>query len=255
MAVPGILEERLLGELVLGVQHEDLGLGLVLLQIVRDHAHPLVGTGRAAVGVGRRRHHHRATVLHGLELRPQQRRLLAGLVGVGHDHGGRLVVALDGVVAEVDARRDDEGVVVQHASAGEPHLPLPGVHLDRHVAVVDDTVLVDEIDVAMRDRFERPPACEIEIAVEAGGVGLLRFHQGHLDLAGAVVRHVLGDGGAAGSAADHHHPGPRLCPQDVRRRDQRRRGDTRRGQELPSAETRLHGHDPPFRFCSPRYSK
>ena len=109
--LPGVLEQPLLGEGVLGVEHDQLRLRLPGLEVVGDQAGALVGAGRAAERIGRRRHDDDAAVLHGLELAAQQQRLLAGLPGVRHLLGGRLVVARQAVPADVDAGRHDQAVV------------------------------------------------------------------------------------------------------------------------------------------------
>ena len=100
---PALLEQRLLGELVLGIEDQQLRFRLVLFQVVGNHAGTLIGAGRAAERVVRRRDHHDAAVSHGLELASQQQRLLARLPGVRHHLAGRLVVALDRTPAQIDA--------------------------------------------------------------------------------------------------------------------------------------------------------
>jgi hypothetical protein len=56
VALPAILEQGLLGEVGLGVGDDDLRRRVPLLQDMGDHRDPLIGAGRAAVGVRRRDH-------------------------------------------------------------------------------------------------------------------------------------------------------------------------------------------------------
>ena len=53
--LPGVLEQALLGERVLGVEHDQLRLRLLGLEIIGDQARALVGAGRAAERIGGRR--------------------------------------------------------------------------------------------------------------------------------------------------------------------------------------------------------
>ena len=96
---------------------------------MRDQRGAFVRRGRAARRRHRRRNHHQAAVRHLLELVAQQRDLLAAAVGVRHQRGSGLVVALDRVPAEVDARREHQAVVGKHLAVGELH--AAGVRIDR----------------------------------------------------------------------------------------------------------------------------
>ena len=109
--LPGVLEQPLLGEGVLGVEDDQLRLRLFGLEIMRDQAGALVGAGRAAERIGRRRDHDEAAILHGLELLAQQQRLRSGLPGVRHLRGRGLVVAGQRVPADIDAGRQHQPVV------------------------------------------------------------------------------------------------------------------------------------------------
>ena len=87
-----------------------------------DQAGALVGPGRAAERVGRRRHDDRAAILHRLELAAQQQRLRAGLPGMRHALGGGLVVAGQRVQAEIDAGREHQPVVGERRAVAERDL-------------------------------------------------------------------------------------------------------------------------------------
>ena len=60
----GFRDHRLLGEGFLGVEDHQLRFRLPGLQVVRDHARPLVRTGWAAIGIVGRHKHNRAPVAH-----------------------------------------------------------------------------------------------------------------------------------------------------------------------------------------------
>ena len=92
-----------------------LALRLLRLQEVADHAGAFVRARRAAVGIGRRRHHHEPTVRKRQQLLFQKPRLLAALPRVRHDLGGLRRVAFDRLVFEIDTRRDDEAIVGERA--------------------------------------------------------------------------------------------------------------------------------------------
>ncbi len=119
--LPGRLEQPLHGEAVLGVEHDHLGARLFGLEIVRDQAGALVGRRRTARRIDRRGDHHGAAVGHGFKLPAQQRDLLAVVEGVRHAGGGGVVVARDGVPAEIDAGRDHQPVVGELRAVGERH--------------------------------------------------------------------------------------------------------------------------------------
>ena len=120
---PGGLEQPLLGERVLGVEHDQLGARLLRLEIVRDQARALVGPGRAAERIRRRCDHDEPAVRHGLELPAQQQGLLARAPGMRHMRGRRLVVAGQRAPADVDAGRQHEPVVRQARAVGERDRP------------------------------------------------------------------------------------------------------------------------------------
>ncbi|MPM80574.1 hypothetical protein SDC9_127622 [bioreactor metagenome] len=100
-----MLEQPFLGEIVLGIQQQDLAAWLVLLEVVRHHGRTLVGAGRAAERVVRNRHYKGAAVFHGLHLPAQQLRLRTGLPGMRSLFCGGLVVALQCTPAHIHAGR------------------------------------------------------------------------------------------------------------------------------------------------------
>ena len=117
--LPGILEQALLGELVLGIEHDELGARLPGLEVMRDQAGALVGPGRTAERIGRRRHHDEAAVFHRFELAAQQQRLRPRLPRMRHLLDGRLVVPRERVQADVDAGRQDQPVILQPAAVAD----------------------------------------------------------------------------------------------------------------------------------------
>ena len=70
--LPGHLKQLLLGESVLGVEHDELRLRLMGLEIMGDQAGALIGAGRAAIGIGGNGHDDHAPIPHGLKLAAQQ---------------------------------------------------------------------------------------------------------------------------------------------------------------------------------------
>ena len=125
---PGRLEQPLLGEHVLGVEDDELRARLPRLEVMGDEARPLVRPRRAAERIGRRRDDDRAAVGHGFELTPQQRGLRARLPGMRHGLDCALRVAGQRAEAEVDARRQDEPVVIE---GRRRRRASPGVLADR----------------------------------------------------------------------------------------------------------------------------
>ena len=106
--VERLFEDGLLRERLLRIEDDELRLRLLGLQEMADHAGPLVGTGRAAIGIGRRGHDDETAVRQRQQLFLQEPRLLAALPGVRHQLGGIRRIAFDRLELEIDARRDDE---------------------------------------------------------------------------------------------------------------------------------------------------
>ena len=133
VALPAVLEQPLLGELLLGVDDQDLRRRIGLFQNMGHHRDALIGPRRAAEGVRRRHHAISAALRQGLDLRLEKLGLRAGLVSVRHAVLLRQVPSGNGPRPEVDARRQDEAVVSEAGPAREPHAPLVAVDGDRPV--------------------------------------------------------------------------------------------------------------------------
>ena len=69
---PTILEKPLFAEGFLGIQRQDFGPWLMLLQIMRNHADAFIRPGRAAEGIGRNGKANHATIRHRFQLASQQ---------------------------------------------------------------------------------------------------------------------------------------------------------------------------------------
>ena len=69
---PRILKQRLLRKPVLGIKRNQLAARLRALQIIGDHADPLIRAGRAAEGIVGDHHHKPAAIGHGFKLAAQQ---------------------------------------------------------------------------------------------------------------------------------------------------------------------------------------
>ncbi len=241
--VPGLLEQPgLRRDVGVAVEHEHLRLRLRALEVPRDLARPLVGTGRAAIGRDRDRERVDAAVGHRLELAAQQHRLLAGLPGVRDDAGRAHRVRLvrrDRVPHELDARREHEAVVRQAAAAGGRHDALVDVDAGRGVAHDVHAPAARQVVVGNRHVVDRLAAADHEVRDRARDERLARLDQRHVD--GAVAPHpqVLRAGGSGVAAADHHHL---ACGAAAHRRAARQHGRSRgragRAQEITS----LHRH-------------
>ena len=217
---PGGLEQLLLAELVLGVQHQQLRARLVGLQIPCHQARALIGAGRAAIGVRGHRHHHGPAIRHGAELVAQQRRLRPGLPGVRHALRRGFGVAGQGIEAEVDAGREDEAVVVEGAAV-MADAPGCGVHAGgggAHEANAGGGHLV--------------PAEALLVQLAQAGQDGVAERAGQVVRRGLDERHVMrrgqnpGRGGARKAAAHDHHPGATLRPRDGGGRKHRAKNDT-----------------------------
>ena len=108
---PGFEEERLLGELILRVENDQLRFRFGGLQIMGDQARAFIGAGRAAEGGEGHGHDDGAAILHGFELLSQKLCLRAGLPCVRHDVGREFVIAFQRIPANVDAGGEDEPVI------------------------------------------------------------------------------------------------------------------------------------------------
>ena len=235
--LPALPEQRLLGKPVLRIQDEDPGPRLVGLEVVRDHAGPLVRAGRTAEGALRHHHDKGAAILHRLELAAKQLRLRARLPGMGSKLGRRLVIAGQIAPAEIDAGRQHQPVPVQpravrkaEAAGRTIHVLGPGVdHLDpRRTQTVE----------AMRDAVPIPQPAEVKVREGAGHELLLRLNQGDPQVrvqAAQVTRRRR----APETAADDGHVGRRLRAQDL---GQRKR---------PHARAHGQKHVPPRRPHDP----
>jgi hypothetical protein len=138
--LPGRFEQPLLRKAVLGVEDDQLGAWLAGLEVMRDQTCPLVGTGRAAERIGWRGEDDDPTVRHRRELVAQQQRLRARLPGMGHDRRRSLVVARQGVEAQVDAGRQHQPGVADVGTILQPNAPALGID--------GDSPLADHRDVA-----------------------------------------------------------------------------------------------------------
>src|SRR4029453_18642037 len=112
-AGPGRTEQRLFREGVLGIQEQQLGPRFVSLEVVRDEAGALIRAWRAAIRIVWSANDHQATVLHGLELTPQQEGLRTSVPGVREPLAGYNVVPLQCPPLHLDAWREDESVIPQ----------------------------------------------------------------------------------------------------------------------------------------------
>ena len=123
--LPRILEQALLGEGVLGIEHDQFRFRLLGLEIIGDQARPLVRSGRTTEWIGRRRHHHGAAVLHCFQLTAQQRRLFARFPGMRHALGRGFGVAGQPVPANVDPGRQHQAIVGEPRAVAERHGSSP----------------------------------------------------------------------------------------------------------------------------------
>ncbi|NNG05634.1 MAG: hypothetical protein HKM95_16245 [Inquilinus sp.] len=112
-----------------------------------------------------------------------------------HARHRRLVVAVDGVEAEIDSRGDDQRIEWHPPSASEPH--VSGVGVDGLGAVMDqrDAVQTRQPIVVVGKRIQCAQAAENEVAVKAGDVAAVRFDQRDVDVVAAEC-HGTGDRGA-----------------------------------------------------------
>jgi hypothetical protein len=228
---PAVLEQALLGKGILRVEQQQLRLRLPDREPVGDQAGALVGAGRAAEGIGGRRHHDQPAIVHRLQLPAQQHGLRPRLPGMRHLLRCGLVVARDRAPVEVDAGRHDQPVVGKPVAVGQGHRPRVDINRgrarlgDRNPGALDSVVaellLVDLAQVRQH-----------RIAEGAGCVDGVRLDQGDVErglqpLQGARHR------GPTEAATDHDDPGPPLCRNHGR-------GEPGRGGEFQEVTARRH---------------
>src|SRR5207244_1473339 len=230
----GAEERGLRDDVLVRVEHDELRLGLARLEVPRHLARALVRAGRAPVGDGRHREHEDAAVGHGLELPRELDGLAAGLPRVEHAVLC-LREAVDLLPLELDARRDDEPIVLE-VTVAHPDTPRAG--LDRAGRrMVDLDVVAPETAVPEGEAVDRADAGEDEVAERARHELLVRLEQDDFDR-GVGQPHVLRGRRAAPAAADHDDAAACLGREVAldRRRASR---DARRGEEPePGPRTR-----------------
>src|SRR6266511_2973012 len=178
--LPGVLEQALLGEGILGVKNDQLRFRFFGLEIVGDQACPFVWPGRTAEGIGGRRHHHRAAVIHRFELTAQQQGLLAGPPGVRHALGGGLRVAGQTVPADIDAGREYQAVVGKLRAICEGH--DASLWVDRCAGrELENHLITGELVVTEFLRLDLAKPGDDAIAEWAGDKCTVRFDQRHGD--------------------------------------------------------------------------
>ena len=133
MLAPAFFEQGALGEVFLRVQNEDLGRRVLHLELMGDHRNPLIGAGRAAIGVRGGDHGKSAALRHRLDLRLQKLRLRSGLVGVRHRFGHVERPARHGIVHKIDPRCDHQTIIGQHIAIAQGDGAGRTVHAGRHV--------------------------------------------------------------------------------------------------------------------------
>ena len=210
VVVPGLGEQAFLRDYVgVGVEHDQLGLRLVLLEIARNQAGALVWAGRAAEGHQRHADHHRAAILHRLQLLAQQGRLRAGLPGVRENLRCPGVITFDFIGHEVDAGRDDQAVIGEPSLAGHHHL-CGGVD-GRGIGMQHlDAVIGHQLVVLDGQRLHvRHQAGDVEVAERAGNEFLVALDQNHLD--GFVEHAQIFCGNRAAIAAADDDDAPRAA--------------------------------------------
>ena len=203
--LPALHEQCLLGERRLGIEQEDLGLRLVLPEIVRHHGRTLIRAGRAAERILRNRHDEGATILHGLQLALEQLRLRTGLPGVWRMLGGSLVIALQLVPLHVHPGGQHQLVPAQGTAVGQLHRPAPGIKLFRARVHHLDALLAQAIK-AMAQTVPLAQSCQVEIGERTGIKALRRLDQGDLHI-GMVAAQIARCRCPAKASSDHHHVG------------------------------------------------
>src|SRR5437899_2735080 len=189
IARPGGTEQRRLRDDVrVGVEHDELRLRPVVLEIPGDLARTLVRTGRTAIRGRWNRQDEHPTVGHRLELSGQPDGLWSGLPGMQHAVLGRCE-ALDLLPLEFGARRHDEPAVREITVA---HPDPTGLGLDggRHL-VQDPDAVVAQTAVAEGDALDRAHTAQHEVTEGARHEFFVRLEQDDFDR-GIGQTHVLG---------------------------------------------------------------
>ncbi len=201
---PGFFEQRLLRlHLVVGVENDDLGLGLVLFEVGGHQRGALIRAGRAAErGFGHRQGEH-AAVGHGLDLLAQRHGLGAGLHG--NEQLARFIrgfQSLDRIEHQIDAGRDHELVVLQRIAVGELH--GVGGRIDAFHHALDPFHAMPRAQgvVGGGDVLHRLGAGDDQIGNRAGDEGIARIDHRHLDGVARPVTDVFGRSRAAITGAD-----------------------------------------------------
>ena len=151
------------------------------LQIMRDQAGALVGRRRTARRARGQRQRNQAAVIHRLQQPAQQRGLLAGLPGMRHLAGGRLIVAGQRVEAQVDAGRQHQTFITDRCAVGETDHAGLRIDLCRRLRN-HGHALGDNLVIAELLRLDIPQAGDDFIAERTGDKNPVRFDQRHLQL-------------------------------------------------------------------------
>ena len=205
---PTLLEQALLGEGVLGVEHDDARIPVSFgLEHVRHHRDALVGTGRTTIGIGWGDHHDDPAVLDRVELSLEQLGLRPRLPGVRHDLRSRLGITRDRLEFQIDAGRHHQPVVCQLRSVGEADALLVAIDRLRRLMNELHAVFRRQRVIGMEHRLPASESAEIEVRVEAGDELPQRLDQRDLDRAVGIPRHVFCNRGAARTSADDHQLG------------------------------------------------
>ena len=122
MLLPAFHEQGLLGEAFLRIEDHDFRFLVALgFQHMRHHRDALVGSGRAAIRIGRCHHDDQRAVLERIELFLQELGLRTRLPGMRHDLGRGFGIAGHRIELDVDARRDHQPVIGQRRAVREAH--------------------------------------------------------------------------------------------------------------------------------------
>ena len=218
--LPGSLEETLLGEAVLGVEHDQLRARLLSLEVIGDQARPLVGTGRAAKRVGRRRDHYGSAICHCLELTTQQKGLLAGFPGMWHGRGRRLVVTGHRAPAKVDPRRQHQSVIAERRTAIQRNQPSLRVDRLRPILYYGHAFGADRV-ITEALNGDISEARDNRVAERASRVDRVFLDEGHYEPGLGAVQ-LAGAGGPGKATAKNDHAG--LCLRHCRSRSRKQHG-------------------------------
>jgi len=106
------------------------------LEVVAHQGRALIGSRWAAERIARHANDDESAIWHRFQLFAKERRLRSGDPGMRHCLRGGLIVASDAAPDELNPWRDDQIVVVERPSAGQPDL-LAG-WIDRSGRVMHD---------------------------------------------------------------------------------------------------------------------